>query len=64
MEELQVEVKQSELNFVRKLGQLKYLSHLRKNNQVENCPICSTQPETKVCSIIHSADAKIKLVKC
>lgn len=48
MENLKSEINEAELNFVRKLGQLKYLNHLRKNKEVEDCPICNTRPETKV----------------
>lgn len=53
MEELRVDIRQAELNFLRKLGQLKYLGHLRKNNQVENCPICDTPPGIKVCASVQ-----------
>lgn len=52
MENLTTQIRQAELNFVRKLGQLKYLNHLKKNQQVEDCPICSSPPESKVCSIL------------
>lgn len=48
MEDLNAQMNEAELNFVRKLGQLKYLNHLRKNKEVEDCPICNTRPETKV----------------
>lgn len=48
MENLTAQVREAELNFVRKLGQLKYLNHLKKNQQVEDCPICSSPPESKV----------------
>lgn len=48
MEDLKSQMNEAELNFVRKLGQLKYLNHLRKNKEVEDCPICNTRPETKV----------------
>lgn len=37
-----------QLQFVRKLGQWRYLSHLKKNNVTEDCPICQTQPTEKV----------------
>lgn len=50
MIELKNQLQQAELDFVRKLGQLKYLNHLKKNQIVEDCPICNVQPETKVCS--------------
>lgn len=50
MENLTAQIREAELNFVRKLGQLKYLNHLKKNTQVEDCPICSSPPESKVCS--------------
>lgn len=49
MDDLKSQLQQAELNFVRKLGQLKYLSHLKKNQIVEDCPICNVQPDTKVC---------------
>lgn len=45
---LKLQMQEAELSFVRKLGQLKYLNHLRKNKEIENCPICSTQPKIKV----------------
>lgn len=48
MVEMQQQLRQAELAFVRKLGQLKYLTHLKKNNVIENCPICQTQPTEKV----------------
>lgn len=62
MMDLKGQLQQAELDFVRKCGQLKYLKHLKKNQTVENCPICDTSPETKVSSpqkkkhkfIIHS----------
>lgn len=50
MMDLKGQLQQAELNFVRKLGQLKYLNHLKKNQTVEDCPICDTRPETKVCA--------------
>lgn len=53
MEDLQAQMQEAELNFVRKLGQLKYLNHLRKNKEVEDCPICNTRPETKVCVWVY-----------
>lgn len=49
MMDLKGQLQQAELDFVRKLGQLKYLNHLKKNQTVEDCPICDTRPETKVC---------------
>lgn len=49
--DLNGQLQQAELDFVRKCGQLKYLKHLKKNQTVENCPICDTSPETKVCSL-------------
>lgn len=52
MENLTGQVREAELNFVRKLGQLKYLNHLKKNQQVEDCPICSSPPESKVCLVL------------
>lgn len=62
MTDLKNQLKQAELNFVRKLGQIKYLNHLKKNQTVEDCPICNSPPETKVCvcvcSIIHSIHVK------
>lgn len=51
MENLKTEINQAELNFVRKLGQSKYLNHLRKNKEIEDCPICNTRPETKVSDV-------------
>lgn len=48
MTELQEQKARSELNFVRKLGQLKYLSHLEKNRTVEECPVCKSVPVDKV----------------
>ncbi|XP_055320162.1 E3 ubiquitin-protein ligase SHPRH [Sitodiplosis mosellana] len=47
MMDLKGQLQQAELDFVRKLGQLKYLNHLKKNQTVEECPICDTRPETK-----------------
>lgn len=48
IEDLVQQLKESELKFVRKLGTLKYLKHLEKNKQLENCPICRATPEHKV----------------
>lgn len=48
MQHLRDQMREAELNFLRKLGQLKYLNHLKKNKDVEDCPICDTQPENKV----------------
>lgn len=41
------EMKHAEIEFVRKMGRLKYLNHLEKTNEVENCPICTQPPNTK-----------------
>lgn len=41
------QMNQAELEFVRKMGRLKYLNHLKKSNELENCPICCHQPEEK-----------------
>lgn len=41
-------MKQAEMSFIRKLGKLRYLNHLRKTNEVENCPVCTSKPEHKV----------------
>lgn len=46
--EMQNQLKEAELKFLRKLGTLKYLKHLEKNNILENCPICDQQPEGRV----------------
>lgn len=46
--DLKGQLREAELNFVRKLGTLKYLKHLEKNKQLENCPICDQQPKQKV----------------
>lgn len=55
MKDLNAQLEEAKLNFVRKLGQLKYLNHLKKNKDVDDCPICNTRPEIKVCSaILHS----------
>lgn len=43
----QDQIKQAELEFVRKMGRLKYLNHLKKSNVLENCPICCHPPEEK-----------------
>lgn len=48
MAQLQQQKNQAELNFIRTLGQLKYLAHLEKNKDVEECPVCKTLPEHKV----------------
>lgn len=37
----------AELEFVRKMGRLKYLNHLKKSDELENCPICCHPPEEK-----------------
>lgn len=47
MSVMRMQMQESELAFVRKLGQLKYLNHLRKNKEIENCPICSSPPQLK-----------------
>lgn len=47
------QLRESELKFVRKLGTLKYLKHLEKNKELENCPICDQQPEHKVKYNLH-----------
>lgn len=46
--DLRQQLNESELQFVRKLGTLKYLKHLEQNKALENCPICDEQPEDKV----------------
>lgn len=51
MENLTLQQRQAELKFVRKTGQLKYLNHLKKNQKVEDCPICTLPPVSKVCPI-------------
>lgn len=45
--QLQSDKRAAELNFVRKLGQLKYLSHLEQSEMVEECPVCKTIPADK-----------------
>lgn len=47
--ELHAQKAQAELNLVRKLGQLKYLSHLEKNRTIEECPVCKSLPVERVC---------------
>lgn len=41
------QIREAELEFVRKLGRLKYLNHLKKSTELENCPICCHPPEEK-----------------
>uniref|UniRef100_A0A336MKX4 CSON001404 protein n=1 Tax=Culicoides sonorensis TaxID=179676 RepID=A0A336MKX4_CULSO len=45
--EMETEKSNAELNFVRVKGRLKYLEHLKVQNQLENCPICKQIPEEK-----------------
>lgn len=45
---LDMQRQQAEMTFIRKLGKLRYLNHLRKTNEVENCPVCTSKPEHKV----------------
>lgn len=45
---LDMQRQQAENTFIRKLGKLRYLNHLRKTNEVENCPVCTSKPEHKV----------------
>lgn len=61
MEDLNAQLQEAKLNFVRKLGQLKYLNHLKKNKEVDECPICKTRPEIKVCSILLCIQLKSNL---
>lgn len=48
IQDLTSQLREAEMKFVRKIGTLKYLKHLEKNKQLENCPICVQQPEHKV----------------
>lgn len=41
------QMKHAELEFVRKLGRLRYLDHLKKSSELENCPICCHPPVEK-----------------
>lgn len=45
--EFKQQMKDAEAEFVRKMGRLKYLNHLEKSKEVDNCPICSQPPENK-----------------
>ena len=47
VQEFTQQLQAAEMGFVRKQGRLKYLKHLEKNKEVENCPICTQAPETK-----------------
>lgn len=47
MDTVQQQMRDAELEFVRKMGRLKYLNHLKKSTELENCPICCHPPEEK-----------------
>lgn len=46
--DLNGQLKDAELKFIRKMGTLKYLRHLEQNKELQNCPICDQRPEHKV----------------
>lgn len=50
VEDLNKQLKDSNLKFIRKMGTLKYLKHLEQNKELEDCPICHLKPEHKVTS--------------
>lgn len=60
---LKMQMEQAEMTFIRKLGKLRYLNHLRKTNEVENCPVCTSKPEHKVFIVSDKMqNAKVSLI--
>lgn len=51
---LELDKTAAELNFIRKIGQLKYLSHLKQTEMIEDCPVCKSIPTDKVNIVVKT----------
>lgn len=49
MAELKKQEQEAKMTFAQKLGQLKYFDQLQKNEEMDDCPICCSPPQPKVC---------------
>lgn len=51
------DLKQCEVDLAEKLGKLNYLMHLKRNKELEKCPICLDMPTDKVIGKLATAVA-------